>query len=94
MAMQILEDLHFFDRYKTRFHLRRWDKAIVHRYCLLVPKEMGDQSGITILDPAGFELFLTGCYGCRFNSSADALVAGVKAVDMYIKESLGEPVFP
>ncbi|MEY2976174.1 MAG: hypothetical protein ACO3NK_01570 [Prochlorotrichaceae cyanobacterium] len=86
--MQILEDLMFFDRYKERFYVRRWNEAIVYRYCLLIPMETEDHVGLSILDPAGFELFLEGCYGCRFGSAADALVAGIKAVDQYIQEAL------
>ena len=86
--MQILEDLMFFDRYKDRFYLRRWSEAIVYRYCLLVPVESGNQISISILDPGGFELFLEGCYGCYFERSADALVAGIKAVDHYIHEAV------
>lgn len=86
--MQILEDLMFFDRYKERFCLRRWQEAIVYRYCLLVPIEIGKTLGIRILDPAGFELFLEGCYGCQFERSADALVAGIKAVDVYIQDAV------
>lgn len=86
--MKILEDWMFFDRYKERFHLRRWDEAIVYRYCLLVPLEAGDQISISILDPGGFELFLDGCYGCYFERSSDALVAGIRAVDTYIHEAL------
>jgi hypothetical protein len=84
--MQVLEDLMFFDRYKQQLYLRRWDEAMVYRYCLLVPLELADEIGISILDPGGFELFLEGCYGCRFRESADALVAGIKAVDAYIEE--------
>lgn len=86
--MQILKDLMFFDRYKERFYLRRWNEAIVYRYCLLVPLEAGDKIGVSILDPGGFELFLEGCYGCYFERSSDALIAGTRAVDIYINETL------
>ena len=81
----LLDDLKFLDRYKERFCLRRWNEAIVYRYCLLIPIDLGEQVGISILDPAGFELFLDGCHGQTFQETADALTAGIRAVDHFIR---------
>lgn len=89
MTAKILEDIQFLSIYKDSFQVRRWEESRLYRYCLLVPTEMGHQTfGVIILDPAGFELFLYGCYGRRFPSPVDALTAAIRAVDQHITEAL------
>jgi hypothetical protein len=89
MSVKILEDIQFLAIYKDSFQIRRWEKSRLHRYCLLVPTEIDrNQFGVVILDPAGFELFLQGCYGCTFPSVADALTAAIQALDHHITEAL------
>ncbi|MEM8603203.1 MAG: hypothetical protein AAGF24_05155 [Cyanobacteria bacterium P01_H01_bin.121] len=90
MTTRQLEDLEFFAIYKDFFPIRRWEKARIYRYCLLIPVEIGSWFSVSILDPSGFELFLDNCYDHRFQTTADALTAAIKAVDLYISESLHE----
>jgi hypothetical protein len=96
MSVKILEDVQFLSIYKDTFQVRRWESSTLYRYCLLVPTEMEDEVGgkvgVVILDPAGFELFLPNCHGCRFVSIADALTAAIRAVDRHITESLQDGI--
>jgi hypothetical protein len=90
MSLTVLEDIQFLALYNHSSPIRHWELSRLYRYCLLTPTEVGHRFGIVILDPAGFELFLQGCYGCTFTTAADALTAAIRAVDRHIKECLQE----
>ena len=88
MSLTVVEDIEFLALYSETSPIRHWDYARIHRYCLVVPTTIGAGFGVVILDPAGFELFLQGCYGCTFAEPAEALTAAICAIDLHITECL------
>ncbi|KKJ00046.1 hypothetical protein [Prochlorothrix hollandica] len=88
MSLTALDNIEFLALYNHSSPIRHWEQARVYRYCLIVPTEIGHQFGVVVLDPAGFELFLQGCYGCTFPGTADALTAACRGVDRHIVECL------